>query len=1061
MFIRHSRSIEPALVGKRPDLLSRPWRTFETSVQDLVAWAYVGGRAFAASEFDHDTPLRAGEKSTRNSARWRGAQLVVLDVDDAPNLSLADLIADPCVQKYAAAVVPSSSYSHERVKAHVLFVLSQYVDDATRYREIGHWIASQCGFPVDKATLSPFQAIFGTLYTHPSLTSHRRALDDGLVWLNPSPVVVSVPLALAARIASGDYRPDGAPTERATVQDTSPDSEEDINRRVAAHLSASPAKRLSVTLEALSYALKDWGEAPRDERLPLLMAAHAACSDTAVRDAFLAHSSPRWDASAQKATLPAWWAAHSARRGGYTAATLFYAARRNGWLAYSSVELSNATEIYAPEVSDWLLNTPDLPSRLLLKSPTGTGKTQAAIALLKQIQAKKALFFAPSIKLCIALSRALTRAGVENTLYIENNKTKDSATLREADVLVTTLQTFGVKLLASGVDVASYDLVVIDESDELFSAFVRSGIGGKLTTASHVTKEQARFGIDTLYQVFQKASRVLLLDGTATDLSRFMMEHLSPADMRKGVYFNTFTREKADVTVYTQLNALRQDIMTSVLLGQRVVVACDTKAEAALIETLLLATDTCTHDEILRITGDTIADPRVGEFFADVEAGAASYPVIIYNSAMGSGVSIVHTQPDVVYLIATYLSPRKLLQMLNRYRRQSTVRAYIAPRESLYSDSVADRFERMQMVLAQESKLLGLPVSERVSLAQVITEASLIAATDEYDQQRSVRDFFVRLLREDGRRVDFVKGDGGAIEDTVQKVRELLRERRQGVFQTWRSAPPLARGATIPKDLGVEDVARGLLHGLVREEFGERIDTATTMDDAEIAELALHFKPYKRLIDRWLEPERATVSAVDDLQNPRRENTSLRLYMSRVELLGLLGTFLPALDAVMDDDMLSRKAKTFIESIKAREAAYDLMVSSHLSLASVLERGLSEVETARVLAGAILKAVGLSLKRKNGARTDGERRERVSYVDGTKRLFDYLYLRGKDVDAARAKLTHFNREAVLSNVESAQLASKRYRKLNLDDRREVLATLSILDNISFGDAVSLQLSRSF
>src|SRR5690606_28244964 len=180
-------------------------------------------------------------------------------------------------------------------------------------------------------------------------------------------------------------------------------------------------------------------------------------------------------------------------------------------------------------------------------------------------------------------------------------------------------------------------------------------------------------GMDALAAVFQKAKQVLLLDGTATELSRYVMESWSPRGST-GVYVNTFTRDKAPVTLYSHLAGMRDDIVTQAAEGKRLVIATDTKSEANLIETLLVLSEAAKREEILRVTADTAADHRVNEFFKDVEAGAKQYRIVIYNSAMGSGVSIVDTCPDVLYLISTYLAPRKLLQILNRYRRQSDVR---------------------------------------------------------------------------------------------------------------------------------------------------------------------------------------------------------------------------------------------------------------------------------------------------------------------------------------------------------------------------------------------------
>jgi hypothetical protein len=1063
--VSYTRNADSSSVnqGKNPLAISHAkWKHTESSITDLVRFSYIDGRTLSYSVYDM-SPLTADEKTERTAKRWRGSSIVMIDVDRVEGYTIDDLRRLPFVEKYAAAVYPSSSYAPDTLKVHIVFVTSDVVTDAVVYDETWQYVAAQFPFAVDRATRTPVQAIFGTVFTHPTMQRHTKALDDGLCIVNEGAALLNVPAIIAERITLGVYRQTNNDAPLETFHLTSDD--ESISKRALAHEEAPDEKKLSVTLEALRYALKGWGESDtRDERLPLIMSAFAASNDIAVRDTFIDHSAHAWDESNQKATLSTWWASHRPKSGGYTAATLFYAARHNGWLQRSSVELSAYETINAAEVGDWLTTT-ELPSRVLLKSGTGTGKTRGAIRLLKQLidedEETHALFIAPSIKLCVALSNTLTREGVTNTLYIDNGKTKDADTLREAKILVTTLQTFGVKLAQTGINLKKYKLVVMDESDELVSSFVRSGIGGGIGHASHVTREQARFGVDSLVAIFRDAERVLLLDGTATDLSRFVMEELSPRNST-GVYVNTFRRPKAPVYMFSSLAGLRNDIVNTVSTGARVVIAADTKSEAALIETLLILCEVVEPDNVLRITGDTATDSRVSAFFDDVEAGAQKYQVIIYNSAMGSGVSIERTKPDVVYLLASYLSPRKLLQLMNRYRQQMVVKAHVVGYESLYSTTVDERYERLQEATKNESALAALSMQSRTAVAETVARAALIAATDDYDQTRSVRDFFTRLLYDDGRSVSYVYADKEALKEETSDARTILRNVKESVLEGWRSVEPIERGDAVPKDVTPDYLAKGILHATIRKEF-ETYDVGTfDLSDADIARLALKFRSFRRTIEKWLKPERIMNITASELYDRTRETVTFRLYFSRIEVISLLGELFPDLQRPYTDEEIEKRSSRFVKEVSRRRPTYDIVASEHLSFENVTQRvGDDPVQYALSLANGILKSIGLKVKRTNGKRRKDGSRDRVTKIDGVRDLYTYLAMRGGFEEYETKPIIAFNRATFKDAADRAKEASNQFKVLSIDEQREILGTLNMVDGITFDNALSTYQGKQF
>ena len=117
----------------------------------------------------------------------------------------------------------------------------------------------------------------------------------------------------------------------------------------------------------------------------------------------------------------------------------------------------------------------------------------------------------------------------------------------------------------------------------------------------------------------------------------------------------------------------------------------------------------------------------------------------------------------------------------------------------------------MLSVIQAESDLAGMSALPRNETAKIVARAAMIAATDEYDQNRSVRDFLTRLLREDGRQVQFMYTDTDALRAETKEARGLLKERKATIMAGWRSVAPLERGAALPKDISADDAAMGML----------------------------------------------------------------------------------------------------------------------------------------------------------------------------------------------------------------------------------------------------------
>jgi hypothetical protein len=419
--------------------------------------------------------------------------------------------------------------------------------------------------------------------------------------------------------------------------------------------------------------LADWDyNADYDEWRQLWMASHHGSSGShKIRDILLLHTNVQWsDGSAGRQQFLETWQNHEHKSDGYTIASLFYLARQAGWMLKTGLEIPDerVEEINVKYIKDWVDTQEGIPTRLLLQSQTGSGKTYNIKTLWVRLGKPKTVIFVPTKKLAIELSQTLINEHDVPAISYRDTTTAEVLTkkeLLEARVLVTTLQTFGSKVSPK---MEGYGLVYIEESDQLLQQF---SAGGNAYDASHVTDKQARQGFAVLRDAYEKSGVVWAVDAGLSKVTLTIAEDMCEGIVR--VVRNTRVSIKAPVEIVENLNAAYQKVLEALLTKNKVVFVADTAREAESVEEIMRMTGALKGKKSIVITRNTENNPRVRKFMKDVNKEAAKYDLVSYNTVMASGVSIDKVVPDVVVQVCTYLPPRVNLQLLNRYREQKQV----------------------------------------------------------------------------------------------------------------------------------------------------------------------------------------------------------------------------------------------------------------------------------------------------------------------------------------------------------------------------------------------------
>ncbi len=746
--------------------------------------------------------------------------------------------------------------------------------------------------------------------------------------------------------------------------------------RLDKHFKQPKTDRERIVLECLSYVLSEWDNRKDYEQwYQMWMSAHHGSDGSPlVRDTILSHPNIYWrDGERGRVDFRTKWDSHTFREEqGYTVASLFWLARKSGWLTHTGYEIPDAlvNKFNKQYISSWLETLVELPRRALVQSQTGSGKTYAIEHILKRLGDVKGVIFVPSVKLATELCYTLnTKHGLTATLYIDptTNRTLPSEELIKAKLLVTTLQTFSSKVAQAGVPMSDYGFVYIEECDQLFTQFAR-GDGG--IYGSHVTGNEARRGYAVLRDAFANSGVVWGVDATMSRVSYDLAEALK-ASHTIHVYRNDYISKKAPVTFLISKGEAYQEALRALMAGKQVVLAADTAQVAEEMRSIMVEIGVVTEAETITITRPSERSAKVRAFMEDVNGQSKLYRLICYNSCMASGVSITEVTPDVVVQVCTYLTPRTNLQLLNRFRKQVVVYCYYRTGESLYNktaEQVLDDAERRAWI---ESAQVKIPLAARSDDAELRAHIASLSIGDEYQQQRSAREFYTALLVGDGRKVK--NGDevdvNHMIVASLEAVRNAKKEYAEQLKSTWAETPPIDRNRPALSSYTPIEVAQGEIHATIERALKGNIPLDT--DHKMIYDTVHEFVDVVAPLSAFLEQGEALRRAEGYLADSGKAITALTNNITLVRVMATLHHMYRTLDDKITSTMLEKRAKAFMGALWEVKDAYSAVTHrKEQEWDEVYERNDTAEERAVDFAKILLSHIGLKQRMERAGRNE-------------------------------------------------------------------------------------------
>jgi len=349
--------------------------------------------------------------------------------------------------------------------------------------------------------------------------------------------------------------------------------------------------------------------------------------------------------------------------------------------ANSKISFLNNQHLEVDEIPDGIT---------FIKSPKGTGKTTSLTNILEKLLRKKFLsildfeeqsFTDPDISLNtqyrvllighrVALIKDLcNRLGLN--CYLDDNPSSSLSRKQKYGVCLDSLR---------NVQFHSYDMVIIDESEQVLSHFLADTLKDR-ETIFHL--------LDVI--VFN-TKKVVALDADIGWTSYLTLNWMKrDRGFHKSINFNNFIINEyipppQVIEIFESKIHLIADMFSSIMDGKRVFVSSNSKRLIDKINAFLKKPN-FTHINVISITSENSTSNLVKDFIKNIKTESLKYDVILSSPTMGTGVDITFEDNqkliDIVYgffepLVNTHLD---IDQQISRVRQPGQIKVWLSHRE--------------------------------------------------------------------------------------------------------------------------------------------------------------------------------------------------------------------------------------------------------------------------------------------------------------------------------------------------------------------------------------------
>lgn len=441
----------------------------------------------------------------------------------------------------------------------------------------------------------------------------------------------------------------------------------------------------------------------------------------------------------------------------------------------------------------------------LIKSPKGTGKTTYLSGALGKIISRYATleeyetesdpeaeenYFSDEKVLLIGHRQALIGELCKRlhlNSYLDERIQEDSGSIsrkRRYGICLDSLQK--VKNM-------EYDIIVIDEVEQVLSHFLSDTIGEK------------RYGLFIIFcELIRKAKKVVALDADLGWIAYTTLAYLAqsknlPKNQQRQkpskikIYINDWQPKNRVLLVYESQFKIIHEIKKAVIEGKRIFVTANSKAKIKSITNALqdMVKESGVPVNIISVTSDNSGSKQVQHFIKNIKAEILNYQVILSSPSMGTGIDITfengRQEIDCVFgLFENQINTHfEIDQQLARVRNPGSVHVWVSPRtftfETDFRVVATDFLHRnlLDVVRGAEINRDWNIQSEQVD--PFLRMAALILSHQRASKNR-LRSNFLDYRKRQGWTIQLVESD----DLSVQEGKQFYQVGKELTEQEWR-----------------------------------------------------------------------------------------------------------------------------------------------------------------------------------------------------------------------------------------------------------------------------------
>ncbi len=247
-------------------------------------------------------------------------------------------------------------------------------------------------------------------------------------------------------------------------------------------------------------------------------------------------------------------------------------------------------------------------------------------------------------------------------------------------------QRFGVCLdslsmaLDNGKENTKYDLIIIDESEQVLSHFLSETIG---SNRIHLFEQ--------FQSLLANAKSVIALDAdlgwitfnTITRLAKKNAEKPTPIH----IYINQWKTDQKPIYVYRRASQLIDHIRSNIIAGKRVFISSNSKSKILALEKSIeeLSNTLNRHISLITVTSENSKTADVQKFITNIKSEIINYQVVLSSPSLGTGIDITFDNDDdlIDYVYGLYENRinthTEIDQQLGRVRHPKEVHVWVSP----------------------------------------------------------------------------------------------------------------------------------------------------------------------------------------------------------------------------------------------------------------------------------------------------------------------------------------------------------------------------------------------